>query len=142
MSIAIPAQGSTFKVNSTGQTGGTMVQVLGIKSFTGLDGSATEIDTTELTDDAKTKLLGLQDWGSFSMDANINFSDPGQAALLALKTARTKTSFLLTLPNGTTVAFDGFVKSLPLAGGVDTVLTGTIALTITGDIVVTPPVAG
>lgn len=137
MSVAINAQGTTIGVDSTG-AGTTFTSVLGVKTFTAFDGSATEIDTTEITDTAKTKMMGLQDWGSFSMDANINYKDPGQAALLAMKKSRDKGAFKVTLPDGTVVTFDAYVKSFPLGGGVDTVFTGTIALTITGDITITP----
>jgi hypothetical protein len=105
-----------------------------VKSYSGFDGSATEIDVTDLNSTAKEKRLGLQDWGSFSLDANIDYADLGQAAMLASRKTGTAKMYKLTLPDGSAKSFSAYVKSFPLAGGTDTVLTGTIALTITGDV--------
>jgi hypothetical protein len=139
-STAISSQGSTFSVDTAADGAGTptWTNVGNIKSYSGFDGSATEIDVTDLNSVAKEKRLGLQDWGSFSLDANINYTDAGQAAMLASCKAKTVKQYKLTLPDGSAKTFAAYVKTFPLAGGTDTVLTGTIALTITGDVTDVP----
>ncbi|MFP3548920.1 hypothetical protein SB748_36635, partial [Rhizobium sp. SIMBA_035] len=67
----------------------TWTKVKNVKSYSGFDGSATEIDVTDLDSEAKEKRLGLMDNGSFSIDVNVNMSDPGQAAM---KTAQKASS--------------------------------------------------
>lgn len=139
-STAISSQGTTFAVNTaaSGAAQPTWTNVANIKSYSGFDGTATEIDVTDLNSTAKEKRLGLQDWGSFSLDANINYADPGQAAMQASRKAGSALEYKLTLPDGSAKEFSAYVKSFPLAGGTDTVLTGTIALTITGDVTDVP----
>lgn len=142
-SSAISAQGTTFAINSTGTAQAPVwTKVKNVKSYSGFDGSATELDTTDLDSTAKERLLGLQDWGSFSIDVNIDYADPGQAAMLASKRASTQKQYQLTLPNGYTHTFTASVKSFPIAGGTDALLTNTVALTISGDVVTAAPVEG
>lgn len=135
-STAISSQGTTFEVNTaaSGAAQPTWTNVANIKSYSGFDGSATEIDVTDMNSEAKETRLGLQAWGSFSLDANINYADPGQAAMYASKKASTALEYKLTLPDGSAKQFTAYCKSFPIAGGTDTVITGTIALTITGDV--------
>ncbi|TGP12920.1 phage tail tube protein, partial [Mesorhizobium sp. M2D.F.Ca.ET.233.01.1.1] len=88
-----------------------------VKSYSGFDGSASEIDVTDLDSTAKEKRLGLIDNGSFSIDVNVDMTDPGQIALKAAQKASSLQSFKLEYPDGTADTFDGFVKSFPIAGG-------------------------
>lgn len=141
-SSAISAQGSTFAINTGTDAVPVWTKVKNVKSFSGFDGSATELDTTDLDSTAKEHLLGLQDWGSFSIDANIDYADPGQAAMLASKRASTLKKYQLTLPNGWIHTFMASVKSFPIAGGTDALLTNTIAMTISGDVDSQPPAQG
>ncbi|MDR5801202.1 phage tail tube protein [Caballeronia sp. LZ001] len=139
-STAISSQGSSFSVNTaaSGAAQPTWTKVANVKSYSGFDGTATEIDVTDLDSTAKEKRLGLQDNGSFSLDLNVNYSDPGQSAMLAARAAGTSKQFKLGLPDGSAKTFFAFVKSFPIAGGTDTVLTSTVALTITGDVTDVP----
>jgi hypothetical protein len=142
-SSAISAQGTTFAINDTGTVEAPVwTKVKNIKSYSGFDGSATELDATDLDSTAKETLLGLQDWGSFSVDVNLDYADPGQAAMLASKRASTLKQYKLTLPNGYTHTFSASVKSFPIAGGTDALLNNTIAMTISGDVVTAAPVHG
>jgi hypothetical protein len=137
-SSAISAQGTTFAINDTGTVEAPVwTKVKNVKSYSGFDGSATDLDST-----AKETLLGLQDWGSFSVDVNLDYADPGQAAMLASKRASTLKQYKLTLPNGYTHTFSASVKSFPIAGGTDALLNNTIAMTISGDVVTAAPVQG
>lgn len=141
-SSAISAQGSKFSINTGTDAVPAWTRVKNVKSYSGFDGSATELDTTDLDSEAKERLLGLQDWGSFSIDVNIDYADPGQAAMLASKKASTQKQYKLELPNGYTHTFLASVKSFPIAGATDALLTNTIAMTISGDVTTTAPVQG
>ena len=118
-STAISAQGSKFFIDTAaeGAAQPTWTQVKNLKSFSGFDGSATEIDVTDLDSTAKEKRLGLMDNGSFSIDVNVNIADPGQAALKAAQKASSLESFKLQYPDGSADTFDASVKSFPIAGG-------------------------
>lgn len=132
---------SLFKVDSTGFTtytsGGTATPVTytviaEVKSFSGFDGQASEIDVTNLASTAKEFRLGLVDEGGFSFEMNQVNADAGQAALRASKNAGTLKSYKLALPNGEVATFGAYAKSLPTAGGVDNVLSSSVALRISG----------
>lgn len=140
-SSAISAQGSAFSVNTAadGATDPTWTKVKNVKSFSGFDGTATELDATDLDSTAKEKLLGLMDEGSFSIDINTNMADPGQAALKAAQRTSAKLQFKLDTPDGYSYTFNGFVKSFPLQGGVDAILATTVQMTITGSVTETAP---
>lgn len=131
-------------IDTTGKTitaAGTITplswtKVENLVSFNGFDGQASELDVTDLDSTAKEFMLGLQDWGTFSFDVNRDFNDAGQQAVDAAKRAGAQKAFKLTLPNGKTKTFNGYVKNSPLEGGVDQVLkTSGVTLRITGDVV-------
>lgn len=131
-------------IDTTGKTitaAGTVTPVSWVKvknllSFKGFDGQASELDATDLDSTAKEFLLGLQDWGTFSFDVNKDFTDAGQLALDAAKRSSAQKSFKLTLPNGKTKTFNGYVKNSPLEGAVDALVKQTgVNLRITGDVV-------
>ncbi|WP_063895373.1 phage tail tube protein [Burkholderia ubonensis] len=140
-STAINAQGSRFYIN-TGKPADpkpTWTKVNNVKSFSGFDGTANEIDVTDLDSKAKEKQPGLMDNGSFSLDVNRNLKGAGQAAMLAAQKSQATTDFQLVYPDGTADQFRAFVKSFPINGGVDAVMTSTIALTVTGEVVPVAP---
>ncbi|RQM48650.1 hypothetical protein EHZ19_10620 [Paraburkholderia bannensis] len=140
-STAISAQGSEFSVDTAadGAAQPTWTQVKNCKSFSGFDGTATELDATDLDSTAKEKLLGLMDEGSFSIDINTNMADPGQAALKAAQRSSAKLQFQLKTPDGYSYTFFGYVKSFPLQGGVDAILATTVQMTITGSVTEVAP---
>lgn len=130
------------QVNSTGlvyTSGGTATpvtytQIKEVKTFSGFDGQASEIDVTNLDSTAKEFRLGLVDEGGFSFEMNQVNTDPGQIALRASKNAGTIRTYQLTLPNAEVATFTAFAKALPTAGGVDGVLTSSVALRISGSV--------
>ncbi|KVW30729.1 phage tail tube protein [Burkholderia ubonensis] len=140
-STAINAQGSRFYINTGKATDPkpTWTKVNNVKSFSGFDGTANEIDVTDLDSKAKEKQPGLMDNGSFSLDVNRNLKGAGQAAMLAAQKSQATTDFQLVYPDGTADQFRAFVKSFPINGGVDAVMTSTIALTVTGEVVPVTP---
>jgi hypothetical protein len=131
-----------IEVNSTGlayTSGGTATpvtytQIKELKTFSGFDGQAAEIDITNLDSTAKEFRLGLVDSGGFSFEINQLNSDPGQAALRTSKVAGTLKTYQLTLPNAEVATFTAYAKALPSAGGVDGVLTSSVALRISGSV--------
>lgn len=133
-STAISAQGTTIKVDDA--TPGTPdVVINNVVSFSGFDGEASEIDITNLNSTAKEYAVGLKDFGAFSLEIHPDFDDPGQNVL---RTAGNSTKTIeIELPNGKTATFACLVKNADsLNGGVDAVLTGTVALKISGPVTV------
>lgn len=123
----LDAQGATFYYGG--------VRVGGIKSFTGFDGQASDIDITTLDSTAKEWRQGLQDFGNFSMEVMRDPADVGQAAMEASKAAQGTEECVLTLRTGEVATFDAYVKQISSAGGVDAVVTGTISLKVSGEVV-------
>lgn len=130
-------------VDSTGYTaytsGGTATPVTfttisEVGTFSGFDGQASELDTTDLSSGAKEFKLGLVDNGGFTFGMNTLLSDPGQAAVRASREASTSRQYKLTLPAGSpSIAnFTAFAKQVPVTGGVDAVLKSNVALRISG----------
>ena len=123
---------NTFAIdyNSTGLTytsGGAATPVTwtligNIKTFSGFDGQASEVDRTNFNSTAKEFILGLVDFGQFSFDCDYDFADAGQVAVLAKQASGVITNFKLTLPDTHTASFTAYVKKLPTAGGVDQVI--------------------
>lgn len=114
----------------------TYTEIANVKSYSGFDGAASEIDVTNLQSTAKEKRLGLQDFGKFGMEINPDYNDPGQNALRTSKAAGTQKSYKVTYPNAKVASFAAYVKSTPESGGVDAVIAGSVDLTITGAVVV------
>jgi hypothetical protein len=135
---------SLHKVDSTSYTtytsGGTATPVTHtaiaeVKSYSGFDGQASEIDVTDFASTAKEFRLGLVDEGGFSFEMHQLNSNPGQQALRASRNAGTLKSYKLILPNAEVATFNAFAKSLPSAGSVDGVVTSSVALRISGPVV-------
>lgn len=137
-SSAVSAQGTTFAID-TGGGSPTWSSIANIKDFSGLDGSAGEIDVTNLASSAKEFRLGLVDNGQFSFNLDTDLTDAGQAALRTHWLAGSVASFKLTLP-GTTMhifAFSGYVRKFTIAGGVDAVVKSSCEIKISGAVTVT-----
>ena len=131
-STAISAQGSTLQVDTI--TPGTPDTAIGnLKSFTGFDGEAGDIETTNLSSTAKEFIAALQDFGNFNVEWDNDYSDAGQTALRAAQAAAATKTFLLTLPDSSTVTFTANVKNAQaISGSVDAAVTGGANLRITG----------
>lgn len=134
---------NTFAVefNSTGgsyTSGGTATPVSwtaigNLISFDGFDGEASEIDTTNLSSTAKEFITGLQDFGGFSLEWDVDYADAGQAAMKAAQASGAIKNFKLTYPNDDTATFQGLVKNASkVSGGVDQKRSGGANIKITG----------
>lgn len=132
-STAISAQGSTLQVAAQGQIATSPTAINNIKSYSGFDGEASEIDVTNLQSTAKEFRLGLQDFGAFTVEMNPDYADAGQNECRAAQASGDVKSFRLTLGDGTTMDFDGLVKNATSAsGGVDATHDGSMSIRITG----------
>ena len=131
-STAISAQGSTLQVDSS--TPGTADTAIGnLKTFSGLDGEAGELDVTNLSSTAKEYVAALQDFGGFSLEWDNDYSDTGQTLLRTAQAAGASKTFLLTLPDASTVTFVAIVKNAQsISGGVDAAITGGATLKVSG----------
>ena len=116
----------------------TWTQINQVKDFKPSGSSASEIDVTDLSSSAKEFLTGLRDNGSFSMSIFCLPTDPGQIAAKAKFDASAVASFKLTTPDAKTYTFSAMVKSFPTVpdGTIDSVLTGSIELRVTGAVTV------
>lgn len=110
----------------------TWSAIANVRSFSGFDGSASEIDVTNLSSVAKEFRLGLVDPGMFTIEIDQNNADAGQMALRAAQVSGGITQFKLTLPNAETATFSAFVKKFSTQGGVDAVVRSSVDMRITG----------
>lgn len=134
--VDVDTTGGAAYVNGGTATPVAWTPIGNLTTFKGFDGQANEIDKTNLSSVAKEFMLGLQDFGHFTFDVDKDFTDAGQLACDAAKRAGTLKNFKLTLPNGKTATFSGYVKNSPLDGGVDQILKTTgVSIRITGDVV-------
>jgi len=134
-STATTAQGTTFSIDTAVSGGPTYTPIANIKSFSGFDGSASEIDVTNLSSPAKEYRLGLEDNGQFTLELDRDFADAGQTALLAARDNQAAKQFKLLLPNGENAVFTAFVKKFGIGGGVDQIVKGSVDLRISGSVV-------
>lgn len=110
------------------------VPIGNFKTIKGFDGKTAKLDATNLASLAKEYRAGLIDPGNFSFDVDVDMSDAGQLSLQSNRAAATLAQFKLTLPNGHTATFTGFVESFPWDGGVDKLLSATVNIIITGPV--------
>lgn len=141
--IVSVASGTSFTVNidasgfaSAGTTGTATPQtwtlVNNIHDYTAFDGTASEIDVTNLQSLAKEYSPGLEDFGQFSMNLDVDTTDAGQVAMRAAKTAQNKTYFKLVMRNAAVRVVFGFVKKFSESGAVDNVVKASADLRISG----------
>lgn len=118
---------------SGGTATGTLAKAINVTGFSGFDGQAGEIDVTDFDSKAKEYLGGLKDSGQVTFNVQISDTDDGQNALRASQDAGgVVTPFTLTFRNGKKRTFNGFVRSFSEQGAVDGVVTGTVAIRISG----------
>lgn len=132
----IGTQGTTIEVD-TGLPGTPTFTIIGnATGWSGPSFTRNEIDVTALDSVAKEYILGLKDPGEFSIDVNVDKSDPGQEFLwenLNLNTPiAVKLTFPVTPPDG--FAFLALVMNFETSGNADDKVDGTISLRVTGDV--------
>ena len=130
--VAIDSSGFAAVGTSGTAVPKTWTPVNNVKDFSGFDGSVTELDKTNLQSGAMEYAPGLQDFGQFSLNLDVDNSDAGQLAMRAAKSAASTKAFKLVLPNGKLRAFKGFVKKFSETGGVNAIHKAAVDLRITG----------
>ena len=112
----------------------TWTPVVNMRSFTGFDGSANIIDVTNLSSLSEEIRPGIPRFGQLSFEIDWDHSDPSHAALIARQLSQAQTAFKLVLPEPRTATFNGYVMKVPIQGGVDQVVRGTLDVRITGPV--------
>lgn len=120
----ITAAGSATPVSFT--------NIVNVRSFSGFDGAASEIDVTNLSSVAKEFVLGLVDSGQFTFEIDYDSDNSGHVALRAKQVSGVLSNFKMTLPDATVITFNAYVKKFSLAGGVDAVIRSSVDLRISG----------
>lgn len=134
MAQAITSQQTTLGVSTSGSSPITYTDIKEITSFSGLDGSASEIDVTHLQSTAKEFILGLQDFGNFTIEISYDNDDAGQLILRAAKESGNLHYFKLTFSDSTYITFSAYVMSMSVGGGVDGKVESSVTLRITGSV--------
>jgi hypothetical protein len=133
--VQLDSTGKTLTATGTA-TPTTYTAIGNVKTFSGFDGTSSEIDKTNLASVAKEFSLGLVDPGHFTVEMDQDLGDAGQIALRAAQVAGTTKGFKLILPAGTTptASFNALVKKVSSQGGVDAIVKSSAELRITGAI--------
>jgi hypothetical protein len=130
---AIASAGATVKIKA-GSTG-TLTLIKGLNDFSGIGGgSAAVIDVTDLDSTAKEKLMGVKDEGSITLNFNYIAADPGQVLAFGARDAVTLCSFEIAVKTKK-FAFDGYVTTAEVSGGVDQKVSLGMTVEITGAVV-------
>tara|TARA_R110000868_G_scaffold6825_1_gene37899 strand:+ start:1323 stop:1757 length:435 start_codon:yes stop_codon:yes gene_type:complete len=100
------------------------------------------IDTTSLVSTMKSFKVGTVDPGSISLEVNLDQDDPSQALLIAAASDQTGRSYLITYgvasTGGCTISGIAFVTSFSIKAGIDTVLTASFSLKLSGAYTLAP----
>lgn len=143
LGVVTVASASSFTVNidssafATAGTAGTATpqtwtEVGNVKDYTGFDGTVSQLEKTNMRSGAKEFSPGLQDFGNFGFNCDVDNADAGQLALKAQKSTAAIKPFKVVLPNGKLRVFKQFVTKFSEAGGVDAILKSSVSLRITG----------
>ena len=110
-------------------------EVQKITSFDGPNGSAAEIDMTHSKSAAILVAMGLPDNGNFNFQANYLPTDPGQAALEALRKSRSLANFEVNFDGLTTASksFAGYVLNNSLSGASNGKINMATSIRISGE---------
>lgn len=134
---AIKTQGTTFSIDDDA---GSPVTIAGVMSVSGIgSGEASQIDVTTLASTAKEFRMGLQDFGSFTMNFIWNLDDAGQAEMLDAMDQQEVRTFIATLPaTDPSVTLnvwtaEVFVLKMEASIEADGVVMGTATLRVTGE---------
>ena len=111
-------------------------------SISGPDGSASEIDVTNLASAAKEFVIGLPDEGSVSIEVVFDYSaavSTGHETLHAARASQVQQHMRIFLSDSpeTIIDFQCFVTSFSLSLGVDDKLGATFGIRITGAATIT-----
>lgn len=132
-SNALVSQGMTIAVGD-GASPEVYTTIPDVTDISGPDGTASEIDTTDLASAAREFRLGLTDNGNISLSVNYQPAQTQHALLRAKSISGVETNYRLTFTDSpqTTWTFAAFVKGVPITNAVDAVTVANITLRVTG----------
>ena len=134
---ALPSQGVTLGVGNTASPV-VYTDIADITEITGPDGSAGEIETTDLSSTSKTFIRGLTDNGSVSFTLNYIPANTQHAQLFADFSSATEVArdYRLTFTDSpeTHWTFSAYVSQFSVSNGLDDKLTASCAIRIKGTI--------
>jgi hypothetical protein len=113
----------------------TYTKINGFVSYDGLDGAASDMDTTDLDSVAMEFISGLVDNGKFGFEIKRIVADNGQIALNAARVSGALKPFRLTLPDASVASWSALVKTMPVSGGVNAIMKGKVDTKISGAVV-------
>lgn len=137
IAVGIDTTGLTITAGSATATPNTYSNIGNIKTFNGPDGSANEIETSNLDSVAKEIMMGLPDSGTVSLETDSDDANAGQAAAFAAWQNRTLKAMKINLSTGKVLSFSAYVKKFARTGGVDAPHKSGIDLRITGAVTLT-----
>jgi len=127
--------GCTLEVGtSAGST--TFTAVAGLLSFSGPDGTADDIDTSNMDDaNFKTFKRGQADAGECALTMTYGSTDASQKTLAGLWKSGKIVNWRVSYPTTATPkdTFDGYVKGMGRAIEKDAMITRNVSMKITGD---------
>jgi hypothetical protein len=132
MSNAISAMGTTFDWNTQ--------EVSEVQNLTGPSQSRSTIDVTHYgsSDDCKEFIVSFKDGGDCTVVCNWDSSDTnGQIAMITDYEAGTEREAVITLPDATTITFNGVITGVqgPI-GGIDEPIRITYTIKVSGAVAI------
>jgi len=128
----VDASGYTSYTSGGTATPVTWTKIANVKTFSAFDGSAADVDVTNLDSTAKEFLIGLRDMGQVTLELDLDTTDAGQLALLSKQGSQALAQFKFTLPNNAVATFNAYVKKVGASGAVDQPLKRAVDLRVTG----------
>lgn len=140
--MAIASQGTVFSIESS--TPATFTPIGEVTSITGPEETFTVLDPTNMADTRRRFGLGLKQPGTVQIGFHLNYGDAGQDRLRAQFAAKARANFTLAVPAGalgsgsssaaTTLSFTGFITSLSISSGLDSVVESSATIQLDSDI--------
>lgn len=129
----VQTQGTLFQVETT-DSPSTYTTVGEVVGFDGPSGSATIIDTTNLSSTGREKNMGLPDYGAFSLSINYDPADSAQDYLWTAFTGQTTVNAKVTLTNSPAETWSAtcYVTAFSHRVQLDSVVGADVTLEITG----------
>ena len=134
-SNALESQGMAIK-RGDGASPEVFTTIPEVRSINGPDGSASEIDVSDLSSTSREFRMGLQDEGSITLDMMFIPGNTVHAGLRTDRANRTLRNFQLVFTDSpaTTWSFAAYVQGLSVSNDLDAVTTASVTLRISGSI--------
>ena len=120
----IDAQGTTFTF------GGAVVGQ--VTRFNFIDGTTPDVKIAPLGEETNYYLPGVAEFGSVTVTMYRDTADAGQSLMETARASSQVKECVITLRNGVTRTFDGYVKRLPIVGDDNGVGTADAVIKVTG----------